>query len=78
MEAKAIGKRVGEGIMDKIKSSPFLITLLSVFFTLILGSYAYTYSESGKSMQKDTFNMFLAEYRSNTSMLVELIKELKK
>jgi len=63
--------------MGRFKNSPFLIPLLSALFILILGSYAYTYSESGKSVPKDTFNMFLVEYRSNTQMMFDLIKELK-
>jgi len=64
--------------MNRIKNSPFLITLLSVLFTLILGSYAYTYSESGKKIEKDTFSLFLAEYRNNTDRMFDLIKGLKK
>jgi len=64
--------------MNKIKHSPFLITLFSGLFILILGSYAYTYSESGKSLPKDSFNLFLAEYRSNTDRMFEMFKDLKK
>jgi len=63
--------------MEKIKSSPFLVTLLSVFFTLIIGSYTYTYLESQTSLPKDTFNMFLAEYRANHNLMFDLIKDLK-
>jgi len=64
-------------MVHKIKNSPFLITLLSILFTLILGSYAYTYSESDKKMEKETFNLFLTEYRTNTKMMFDLIKSLR-
>jgi len=67
----------GGRVMSRIKNSPFLTVLLSVFFTLILGSYAYTHSESGKKMEKDTFNLFLTEYRTNTSRMFDMIKGLK-
>ncbi len=65
-------------MMEKLKNSPFLIMVLSILFTLILGSYAFTWSASSKSVAKDSFALFLTEYRSNTNMMFQLIKELKK
>ena len=67
----------GGGVMDKMKNSPIFICLVTILFTLILGSYAYTYSESAKATPKDTFNMFLVEYRNNTTLMFDMIKALK-
>ena len=71
--------------MEKLKNSSFFILILTGLFALIFGSYAFTYSESGKNVQKDMFNMFLDEYRADTNesradtdRLFGLIKDLKK
>jgi len=60
--------------MDRMKNSPIFLSLITILFTLILGSYGYTYSESGKAVPKDTFNMFLIEYRTNTERMFDLIE----
>jgi len=78
----------GGGVMDKMKNSPFLITVLGGLFLLILGSFAFTDSatykntqliHSGleKTMKKDTFDMFLTEYRADTDRMFKLFEGLK-
>ncbi len=65
----------GGGVMGKIKNNPFLMALIGFLFTLTLGSYAYTYTESDKKIEKDTFNLFLTEYRNNTDRIFQLLKK---
>jgi len=65
-------------MMEKIKHSPFLAILLSVFFTLLLADFAYTYSVDQDSISKDMFNMFLTEYRADTDRMFKFLEGLKK
>jgi len=61
--------------VEKMKNSPVFLFLIGLLFSLVFGSYAYTYNESGKALPKDTFNMFLKEYRSNTTLMFDLLKK---
>ena len=77
MESVGIEKCSKVGIMEKLKNSPFFLLVLGALFTLIMGSYAFTYSESGKTVKKDMFNMFLIEYRADTDRMFKLFEGLK-
>ena len=77
------------GMMEKLKNSPIFILVLSGLFILILGSFAFTDSETDKNtqlihsglektMKKDTFDMFLTEYRADIDRIFKLFQGLKK
>jgi len=78
MESVGIEKDSKVRIMEKLKNSPFFLLVLGALFTLIMGSYAFTYSESEKTVKKDMFNMFLTEYRADTDRMFKYLEGLKK